>query len=379
MLQLIKAAAVVVLYLFFYYMTGSLVLHFFPAPEEDSRLSKRLVLGFFTYHFLFTAAALPMKMLLLPLSWLSAVWAGCLAVLFVLFLVFERKAFAARFCRVLREGASAAGGCRAFLTRKKPEPGRSLRTAASFPVLAAVILAQLILFNLNDETFALWDQSYYIGDTATSLYTNTISQYDPYTGYPLDNLNREYLLETYQNHSAVMCQLLHIHPMIEVRTVMTSVVVFLYQMIFYEIGMLLFRRDRLKSAFMLGFLFFLNLFSFNLYTAGEFLMFRPFEGKTILAVLIIPGLFWLFLNTAQEPENRSYWCYSFLVILGSFGLNMSSIFMIPFEISALYIPLAVKKKKIMVYLKFLILLLPCAAFIALYLLTRHYVVFYIGK
>lgn len=356
MLQLIKAVAVTVLYLFFYYITGSLVLHFLPVPEEDSRISGRLILGFFAYQFLFTVAALPMKMLLLPLSWLSAVWAGCLAVLFVLFLILERKAFAERVCRVFREGERA-----------------------SLFLLAIVILAQLFLFNLNDETFALWDQSYYIGDTATSLYTNTISQYDPYTGYQLDNLNREYLLETYQNHSAVMCQLLHIHPMIEVRTVMTSVVILLYQLIFYEIGMLLFRRDRLKSAFMLGVLFFLNLFSFNLYTAGEFLMFRPFEGKTILAVLIIPGLFWLFLHTAAEPGYRSYWCHSFLVILGSFGLNMSSIFMIPFEISAFYIPLAIKKKKMSIYLKYLILLLPCAAFVALYLVTRYNVVFYTGK
>ena len=265
MIQLMKAAAAIALYFFFYYITGSIVMHFLPVSEEDSRISKRLVLGFFAYQFLFTVVALPMKMLLLPLSWLSAVWAVCLAVIFVLFLVFERKAAAGRFRRALR----------------------GIKCPAVFLILI-VVLAQLFLFNLNDETFALWDQSYYIGDTAASLYTNTISQYDPYTGYQLDNLNREYLLETYQNHSAVMCQLLHLHPMIEVRTVMASVVVILYQMIFYEIGMLLFRRDRMKSAFMLGILFFLNLFSFNLYTAGEFLMFRPFEGKTILAVLIIP-------------------------------------------------------------------------------------------
>lgn len=356
MLQLIKAAALLMIYLFFYYITGSLVLHVLPVPEEEDRFSRRLILGFFAYQFLFTILALPMKLLLLPLSYLSAAWAVCLVVLLVVFLCLERKAFFRRFRKTVHEAK-----------------------AAPFLLLFAVILAQLILFNLNDETFALWDQSYYIGDTATSLYTNTISQYDPYTGYQLQNLNREYLLETYQNYSAVMCQLFHVHPMIEVKTVMASVVIFLYQMIFYEIGMLLFHRDRLKSACMLGFLFFLNLFSFNLYTAGEFLMFRPFEGKTILAVLIIPGLFWMFLNTVRDSQNRSYWCQTFLMICGAFGLNMSSIFMIPFEISAFYIPLALKKKKISIYLRYLILMMPCMAVIALYLITRYNVTFYIGK
>lgn len=356
-LQLLTSAGVMILYFFFYYITGSLVLHFLPVSEPDSRLSRRLVLGFFAYQFLFTVVALPMKMLLLPLSWLSAAWVCCLVLLLVLFLVFERKAFASRICNI-------------SLDR---------RSAAALLILLAAILAQTVLFNLNDQTYALWDQSYYIGDTASSLYTNTISQYNPYTGYQLDNLNKEYLLETYQNHSSVMCQLLRIHPLIEVRTVMASVVVILYQLVFYETGMLLFRRDRLKSAVMVCFLFLLNLFSYNLFTAGEFLIIRPFEGKTILAVLIIPSLLWLFLHTASEPENRNYWRHSFLVILGSFGLNMSSIFMIPFEISAFYIPLALKKKKMSVFLRYLILLIPCAVFIILYLITRHHITFYIGK
>lgn len=356
-LQLLTSAGVLILYFFFYYITGSLVLHFLPGSETDSRLSRRLILGFFAYQFLFTVIALPMKLLLLPLSWLSAAWVCCLALLLVLFLIFERKAFAARVCSITLDR----------------------RSAAALLILLAAILTQTILFNLNDETYALWDQSYYIGDTVSSLYTNTISQYNPYTGYQLDNLNREYLLETYQNHSSVMCQILHLHPLIEVRTVMASAVIILYQLIFYETGMRLFRRDRLKSAVMVCFLFLLNLFSYNLFTAGEFLMIRPFEGKTILAVLIIPSLFWLFLHTAAEPENRAFWCYSFVVILGSFGLNMSSIFMIPFEISAFYIPLALKKKKISIFLRYLILLIPCAVFAGLYLITRHHIIFYIGK
>ena len=360
--QLITILAVLVLYFFLYYMTGSLALHFLPVGEMDDRLSRRLVLGFFVYHSLFTIIALPMKLTLQPLSRLSALWCGCLAILLVLFLIFESKASLTRIKKLFYDASLR---------------GRS--NAAAFLLLMAVILIQTVWFNLNDETFALWDQSYYIGDTATSLYTDTISQYNPYTGNQLDCLNKEYLLETYQNHSSVMCRLLHIHPLIEVRTVMASVVLILYQLLFYEIGMVLFRRDRLKSAVMVWFLFLLNLFSFNLFTAGEFLIIRPFEGKTILAVLIIPGLLWLFLQTASDPDNRTYWIHTLLMILGSFGLNMSAIYMIPFEISAFYIPLAIRKKKPSVFLRYLLLLIPCAVFAVMYLITRHYVTFYIGK
>lgn len=349
--QILMVAGVLVLYFFLFYMVGSLVLHFFPADGDDIRLSYRLIIGFFTYHFLFTILALPMKFLLLPLSWLSAAWAGVLIILTVLFFILERKLFAERF-----------------------RDGRKTLHIGALLLMLGIIILQVICFNLNDETYAIWDQSYYLGDTATSLYTNTISQYNPYTGNPLSNLDREYLLETFQNHSAVMCQLLHIHPMIEVLTVMGTVVIILYQLIFYEIGMVLFQKNRLKSAVMVCFLFLLNFFSYNLFTAAEFLIIRPSEGKTVLAVLIIPALLWLFLKTAREPENRIYWTHTFFIILGAFGLNMSSIFMIPFEISAFYIPLAIKKKKGSIFLGYLILMIPCIIFAAAYVITKKYII-----
>ena len=135
-------------------------------------------------------------------------------------------------------------------------------------MLLILIAAQVLLFNLNDETYAIWDQSYYLGDTATSLYTNTLSQYNPYTGKLLDYLNPEYLLETYQNHGAVMCQLLHLHPMVENMTVMASVVIILYQCIMYEIGSLPFSWEPCKE------------YSYaRLSLAAELLQLQPVHGS----------------------------------------------------------------------------------------------------
>lgn len=354
---LLTIAGLILLYLFFYYATGSLVLKLIPGPV--SSVPFRFILGFFVYFFLFTVVTLPLKFTLQPLSLLSGLWAGVLILISAAFLITGAPHLKA-----------ALSSVKVFLS------GRGKYVLAA---LLALILIQVVWFNLNDETYAIWDQSYYLGDTATSLYTNTISQYNPYTGRILDFLNTEYLLETYQNHGSVMCQLFSVHPMIENLTVMASVVIILYQLLFYEIGMLLFHNNRCKSILLVFFLFLLNVFSFNLYTPAEFLMIRPSEGKTILAVLIIPALFYLFLCAAQKPGPRSGWVYSFLVILGSFGLNMSSIFMIPFEISALYLPLALKKRSPRILGQYLLCLLPCIFFAALYVITKNYWIIYTGR
>ncbi len=336
-------------YLFFYYAAGTIASEFLPSQTHS--ILRTVILGFFLYYFLFSLIAIPMKITLQPLKLLSITWSVILLIITGAFIFLNRK----------QRRTKAKLWHSAFKGKNK---------YTTF-LLVCLIAAQAVFYSFNDETYAIWDQSYYLGDTASSLYTNTISQYDPYTGRMLKYLNTEYLLETYQNHSSVMCQLLGVHPMIENLTIMSAIVITLYYFIIFEMGQSLFSKNREKSIIFTAFVSLLNYFSFNLFTAAEFLIIRSSEGKTILASIIIPALLYFFLETAKNPEDKTNWYCSFLTILGSFGLNMSSIFMIPFEISAFYIPLALRRKSMSAAVRYLVLMLPCLVAIGLYLLTKN--------
>lgn len=338
----------IILYLVFSYMLGDLFLQL-SNPEEQS-VSYRILIGFFCYFFLFQLVALPLKITLQPLSLLTKLWLAILISITALFLIFRLKSLKDRIIY-----------CKTLLSKH----GWILL------ILLLLVLFQLILVNYNGETYALWDQSYYIGDISSSVYTNSISQYDPYTGSLLKKLDTEYLLETYQNHSAVICQLLGLPPLIETRTAEASLMVILANLISYQLGLQLFANTRKKAAFLVFFLSWLNLFSFNLFTSAEFLFFRAFEGKTILACIIIPMVFLLFLKIARVPEKRSHWVELFLVVLSSFGLNMSCIYMLPFELSICLLPLGYTKKSISIWIRYGICLLPCILYSAAYLITKH--------
>lgn len=355
--EILMIPGTILVYFFLYFAVGSLAVRL--VPDKDYSISRVLILGFFLLHFLFFLITMPLKVTLQPLSLLSGIWAVVLVLITIAFFISQRG----------RWGRTLSGIREAFDGRHK------YITLAFF----ALVLVQIILINGNDETYAIWDQSYYLGDSVTSWYTNTISQYSPYTGRILNVLNSEYLLETYQNHTSVMCQLLNIHPMVENLTIMATVVVILYNLIALEIGKFFFKGDRFRSTLLVFFLTLLNFFSYNLYTAAEFLFIRPSEGKTILAVLILPSLFYCFLKVMEDVEAKTWWVYSFLIIAGSFGLNMSSIFMIPFELSALYIPYAIHRNKFSIFVRYLILMLPCVLMAALYLLTKHEFLIYTGK
>ena len=355
--EILMIPGTILLYFFLYFAAGSLFTRLI--PDKDYSVPRVLILGFFLLHFLFFIITIPLKITLQPLSLLSGIWAVVLILIVLAFFIIQHRHW---------------NTVTSFV--KNAFTGRAKYSTLLFLVL---ILIQIILVNGNDETYAIWDQSYYLGDSVTSWYTNTISQYNPYTGRILDILNTEYLLETYQIHTSVMCQLLHIHPMVENLTIMVTVVVILYNLIALEIGKYFFKGSRERSTLLVGFLTLLNFFSYNLYTAAEFLFIRPSEGKTILAVLILPALLYCFMKVTEDHERKTWWIYSLLIIIGSFGLNMSSIFMIPFEISAFYIPYAIHKKKFSVILRYVILLLPCILMAGLYLLTKHEFLIYTGK
>lgn len=370
---------IILLYLIFSYMLGDLFLGF--THSQEISCSYRIILGFFLYFLLFQLTALPLKFTLQPLSLLAGLWCCLLAAVTFLFFFRNRKIF-----------------------REKRNRRNQILSDNKwvFLFLICLVLVQICLINYNGETYALWDQSYYIGDVSSSVYTDTISQYSPYTGHLLDKLDAEYLLETYQNHSGVICILTGLAPLIETRTVETTLMVIMANLIYYQLGLQLFPGFRKKSALLVFCLFWLNLFSFNLYTSAEFLFFRAFEGKTVLACIIMPAVFLLFLKIARDCRNNHHWLDLFLIVSASFGLNMSAIYMLPFELSICLIPLGLRKQtadvpwetagsrdnfspvqttgrqRLYIWIRYVICLLPCVLYGAAYLLTRDYLFIYTG-
>lgn len=354
MIYYLLCLGIVFFYLTISYMLGDLFLHM--VSSEEQSVSYRVLLGFFCYYFLFQLMAIPLKLTLQPLSLLTKLWWIFILAVMILFSFLRRKTFPVQKA-YLQE---------LFAKQKRP-----------LLCLVLIILIQLIMVNYNGETYALWDQSYYIGDVSASVYTDSISQYDPYTGALLSKLNAEYLLETYQNHSAVLCQLLRVPPLMETRIAEASIMVILANLIYYQLGLQLFGKNyRKKGVSLVCFLFLLNLFSFNLYTGAEFLFFRAFEGKTVLACIILPMVFLLFLKIAGNHQKRSHWWELLLVISASFGLNMSAIYMLPFELSICLIPLGLSKKSFSVWFRYALCMIPCILYGGAYLVTKHYFFFY---
>ncbi len=299
-MQIFGAILLACAYLVLYTLFGQAFISLFKIKTKS--LIFTTIIGFFVYYSVFQICALPLKITLSPLSRLSLVWVIVVIAVSILTIKFSGKE---------------------LLIKLNNFKNTFLKNKLALIAIFAIVALQLIVIESNWFPGSTWDTSFYIGEITSSVQTNTIEQYDPYTGQILDYLNDSYLLENYEMHSAVVCQLFGIHPLIEVRTVMTCVVLLISNGIFYKIAESFFGEKYYRSAVMMFFIAIINAFNVSMYQPSSFLFNRTYEGKTILGVIIIPMVTYLFIKFVQEESAKHVFTSLFVVNFAAFCLNMS--------------------------------------------------------
>ncbi|NCB92665.1 MAG: hypothetical protein EOM40_08885 [Clostridia bacterium] len=277
-------------------------------------MSYTLLLGFFMYFGLYQVFALPMKVLLQPLSTLSVMWMIAVVIVCMVSLIINMK----NWTRYVI----------------KSEMKRWWPMAL---ILCVGILAQIIVITNNVRYGSFADASYYIADSGRSVVTDTIEQYAQYTGVKRGRLDPLYLLLTYTSHNSMLSYISGIHPLIIWRQVMGAVVIIISNLAVYKIGLTILKKEKL-AILAWAFWFLVQFFTYSAYAPAGFLFYRAFEGKTILAIVIIPVLLLQMVKSIfGKFENRDF-IGSLLVTIGSIPFTMSSMMMVPVVITIFYLP-----------------------------------------
>lgn len=336
-MQMILAIANVIYCLVAFFIFGQACMLVIRAKNKSVIMT--ILVGFFAYFSLFQIFAMVFKVARLKLSSLSFLWLIIVIAICIITIIFGRKDISEKFKDSFR-----------VISKNK----------IWVIVVLAIIAFQLVFIELNGYSGSLMDSSYYMGEIAMNVKTDTISQYDAYTGMQLQRLNSRYFFENYETHSSVVCQLFNIHPIIEVRTVMMAVVIIMHNLIICKIGQNLFKNNYLKTAIMMLFVMIINMFYTSNFSASSFFYNRTYEGKSILANIILPMVILIVTEMVMKKTYKGFWVYLFLVVFSSFGICMSSVFVLPFALVSFFVPLLIIKKRFKEFLPLVICLSLCA-------------------
>lgn len=336
---------IAVLMMFFnfilYFVFGSLITG--RAKRTHFSVTGTVFAGFFLYYTLFTMCCIPVMLKWRPLSLLSNIWTGVCAAVLVAAVILSFRTW----------------------KKKALELALFLQDNLAFVLGMFIITAVESVIIIYNYQFTL-DAAYYVANVTTSLQTDTMNIYDPYTGDWMDHFEMRYFFATYPMNDAVMCRIFGIHPLIWTKMTMTGTTVMLTNMMYYMTGNKLFHGEKDRIFLMTFFAGLMNFFFITIFTASNFLLTRTYEGKCILGNVVLPGVIYIYINMLEDTKKKSNWLLLFILCLGAPVLSSSSNMLLPAMIAVTLFPMAFIKKDWTVIPKSIVCMIPCVALLLMY-------------
>lgn len=160
------------------------------------------------------------------------------------------------------------------------------------------------------------DDAYYVVESLIAQQADVMYRILPYTGRPTD-VDIRHALAVFPMWIAYVAVKSDIHATIVSHVVMPLVLIPLSYLVYYEIGILLFRKVREDSdadsvlykenlpVFMIVMCLFQIFGNVSIYTNETFLLTRTWQGKAMAGSLVIPALFWMFLLIYENSVRKS--------------------------------------------------------------------------
>lgn len=262
--------------------------------DNQYNLRECMLIGFTVYFALFGLITLPLKLALMPLGVLSTIWVIILLIVY-LFVFWKKR----------RQIISLATQVKYDVMENK----------IFYVIICGVILFE-VLFVISDTNMGMHiDNSFYIGQSNTNIYTDTIDQYSPYTGEKLPWLFAKNIYNSYMAHRAVIGQIFHLAPLVEYKFSMAICVMIISKMVVLTV---LFEISKRKRDILVAFLLMemMCLFNWGYASVYKFHYWSSSDGKfSIFPFIIIPMYLLFFLKVMRDPENRFHWIMLLVITL----------------------------------------------------------------
>lgn len=215
------------------------------------------------------------------------------------------------------------------------------------------------------------DDSFFVATANTTVTTNTIFQYDAYTGDPYVSFPARYVLAPYQIWIAFISRAVQMHPAAVAHTILPVALIPLAYVAFGLVGEALLGQDQKKKEKYLLFLAVIIMSSYySVYTQGTFLLVRIWQGKAVLAAVLLPAVFWLCIRLMVEKQERCGWFLLVCAMLASLMTSSMGILLPVLVVAVFALKYGLMEKNFKVLLKSILVCLPNLLFAVFYLILK---------
>lgn len=331
-------------YLLLFWIFGAAI----PERFQLKKFPAMCVTGFLLYYALFEIVAFPMKYACLSLHSLTIVW-GCVVLLVCGYAVWKKREVLYESIRMI--------------------PGTASQNIMLM-VLAAAAIGLAVWLGWNTNTISNYDSNNYIGLPVASVYSDTLDRVAPYAGTLLEEPEEFYIMNTDTLHSAVIYQVLNIHPLVERKWSFTIAMVLLFEMCLYQCADIFFKEKYAAKGLFVLLADLTLLFSYSISGVSQYFAYRTYEGKSVIAYFYTTMIFCCCLAIYKCEEKLWPWCGLFLCGAGGVAFSNSALFIVPCMTGCTLLPFVfsegICKKKWKVLAHYIVVLIPAAFWIFVY-------------
>lgn len=214
------------------------------------------------------------------------------------------------------------------MVKKKPR----VKASEELLFFAAMLLVAVQMLVVGILSHQDADDSFYVATASTSVYTDSIFVYNPYTGAKYHGkLPSRYVLSPFPVYEAILVKLVGVDVPCFVYTVFPVFLILLAYLVYWLWAEQLFDGDKKQCALFLIFASAALIFSnYSIYTSGTFLMLRIWQGKAILAGILLPAIAYLCVRLMAKDEKGGGWPALFCMqtaacLVSSMGILLSAL------------------------------------------------------
>lgn len=239
-------------------------------------------------------------------------------------------------------------------------------------IFALILLVQLIMSIIYMTPDG--DDSYYITQAVIADVKDVMMREEAYTGV-VGALKLRYFLSPFPMFIAFLARRSGVHAVIVAHTVLPLVLIPLTYLVYYKIGSCFFNKHKDKVAVFMVIISGIQIFgAASFYTNETFFMTRTWQGKSVLANVIIPLVFYMLLLICRATEAKKEVNVELsgvilaLLLVNMAGMLLSSMwmFLMPVYEGTLMLVIAIRNKKPKLVPALLIAVLPCYSYLLIY-------------
>ena len=215
-----------------------------------------------------------------------------------------------------------------------------------------------------------YDDSNFLGKATIAIDTNSLYKYDD-IGYEYTSFPSRHVFSPFPIYTATLSTAIGVHPLILAKTFFPIVFISMAYMIYAMIADVLFKEDKQKTLIFLIILSLLYIWgAYSNYTNFVFLLYRIWQGKAILANIILPFIWLIFLKYINKDVKFFGWFILLLTLWGADLLSSMALSLASLSTVILTFIWTIKDKKISYIFKTVICFIPSIIYGAMYLMIR---------